>query len=194
MNPRHLSQRLRPAERHKVTAGCDGLPGQGRSRCRQRQCLAEWSTPVRKRQTTPGRDDEDKAKSVVRITNAPTLPAAPKYSGSTLKERRTFMRAYQTYVHALSAFDTAFGQPFVMPVSACVEERTRRMICLYELQKHPNTVTEAEWEAYFLQALEPELEDYTVLDKAMAQLKMQTSFPDTTSRMGRLRSTSAQKS
>ncbi|OWY95870.1 3-ketodihydrosphingosine reductase, partial [Phytophthora megakarya] len=65
-----------------------------------------------------------------RITNAPALPAAPRYAGSTMKDRRVFMHAYETYFHALSAFDTGFGRPFIMPVSGCIEERTCKMICL----------------------------------------------------------------
>ncbi|KAH7462617.1 Retrovirus-related Pol polyprotein from transposon 297 [Phytophthora ramorum] len=144
---------------------------------------------------SPGRDtpaarassaEKEKAESG-RITNAPTLPAAPRYAGSTMKDRRSFMRAYETYYHALSAFDTGFARPFIMPVSGCIEERTCQMICMYEFQKNPNEVSEGEWISYFLQAREPELEDYTAVDLAMKQLKMKTTFPDAASRMGQLR-------
>ncbi|POM63585.1 Hypothetical protein PHPALM_20993 [Phytophthora palmivora] len=122
-----------------------------------------------------------------RITNAPVLPAAPRYAGNTMRDRRDFMRAYETYFHALSAFDTGFGRPFIMPVTACIEERTCKMICLYEFQKSPNNVSESEWIAYFLQATESGLEDYTMVDAAMKYLKMRTTYPDTASRMGQLR-------
>ncbi|OWY92717.1 hypothetical protein PHMEG_00038158, partial [Phytophthora megakarya] len=104
-----------------------------------------------------------------------------------MKDRRVFMHAYETYFHALSAFDTGFGRPFIMPVSGCIEERTCKMICLYEFQKSPNEVSENEWIAYFLQAREPELEDYTTVDTAMKNLKMRLIFPDAASRMGQLR-------
>ncbi|POM78260.1 Hypothetical protein PHPALM_4228 [Phytophthora palmivora] len=122
-----------------------------------------------------------------RITNAPALPAAPRYAGSTMRDRRDFMRAYETYFHALSAFDTGFGRPFIVLVSGCIGERTCKMTCLYEFQKRPNHVSESEWVAYFLQARESGLEDYTTVDAAMKYLKMWTTFPDAASRMGQLR-------
>ncbi|POM81777.1 Hypothetical protein PHPALM_201 [Phytophthora palmivora] len=59
-----------------------------------------------------------------------------------------------------------------MPVSACIEERTRNLICMYELNKDPN------W------ALEPEQEDYAAIDEAMKTLKLRTTFPDAKLRMG----------
>ncbi|KAE8883541.1 hypothetical protein PF003_g32566 [Phytophthora fragariae] len=130
--------------------------------------------------------DEDSGVQYV-MSNAPALPAAPKYSGSTLQEKREFMRAYQTYVHALSAFYTATTKPYIMPVSARIEERTCNLICMYELNKDPSWVSEAEWVAYFLEALKPEQEDYTAIDEAMKNLKLKTTFPDAKSRMGQLR-------
>ncbi|OWZ01914.1 LOW QUALITY PROTEIN: hypothetical protein PHMEG_00026622, partial [Phytophthora megakarya] len=117
-----------------------------------------------------------------RITNAQVLPAAPRYAGSTMKDRRVFMQAYETNFHALSAFDTRFGRPFIMPVGGCIEERTCKMICL-----SPNEVSENEWIAYFLQAREPEIEDNTTVDAAMKNFKMLLIFPDAASRMGQLR-------
>ncbi|OWZ03857.1 hypothetical protein PHMEG_00024338 [Phytophthora megakarya] len=74
-----------------------------------------------------------------------------------------------------------------MPVSGCIEEKTCKMICLYEFQKSPNEGSENEWIAYFLQAIEPELDDYTNFDAAMKNLKMRLIFPDAASRMGQLR-------
>uniref|UniRef100_H3GWP3 Reverse transcriptase domain-containing protein n=1 Tax=Phytophthora ramorum TaxID=164328 RepID=H3GWP3_PHYRM len=136
-------------------------------------------------QAGDGQDEESGVQYV--MSNAPALPAAPKYSGSTLQEKREFMRAYQTYVHALSAFHTATTKPYIMPVSACIEERTCNLICMYELNKDPSGVSEAEWVAYFLEALKPEQEDYTAIDEAMKSLKLKTTFPDAKSRMGQLR-------
>ncbi|POM66904.1 Hypothetical protein PHPALM_17166 [Phytophthora palmivora] len=109
---------------------------------------------------SPGRDtpvagmipETTEGTETVRITNSPALSAVPRYAGSTMRDRRDFMRAYETYFHALSAFDTGFGWPFIMPVSGCIEERTCKMVCLYEFQKIPNDVSEREWIAYFLQA------------------------------------------
>ncbi|KAE9156236.1 hypothetical protein PF004_g32668 [Phytophthora fragariae] len=93
-------------------------------------------------QADDGQDEDSDVQYV--MSNAPALPAAPKYSGSTLQEKREFMRAYQTYVHALSAFHTATTKPYIMPVSACIEERTCNLICMYELNKDPSWVSEAE--------------------------------------------------
>ncbi|GMF40584.1 unnamed protein product [Phytophthora fragariaefolia] len=122
-----------------------------------------------------------------RLTNAPSLPVAPKYSGSTLQDRRAFMRAYETYYRALCAFVTPYHRPFLMPISACIEGRTGRMICLYEFKKRPNMVTEDEWIAYFKAALRPDHLDYTAVDEAMAKLRVDTGLPDADSRMGKLR-------
>lgn len=52
------------------------------------------------------------------------------------------------------------------------------MICMYELKKDPNEVTEAEWVKYFLQSCVPVLEDYSAVDAAMKSLRMDPSVPD----------------
>ncbi|KAE8897368.1 hypothetical protein PF003_g18193 [Phytophthora fragariae] len=85
-------------------------------------------------QAGDGQDEDSDVQYV--MSNAPALPAAPKYSGSTLQEKREFMRAYQTYVHALSAFHTATTKPYIMPVSACIEERTCNLISIDEAMKN----------------------------------------------------------
>ncbi|EGZ18822.1 hypothetical protein PHYSODRAFT_332559 [Phytophthora sojae] len=59
---------------------------------------------------SPSRDDVHEERLSLRVTNAPTLPAAPRYSGSTMKAGAEFMHAFQMYVHALSAFDTSYGK------------------------------------------------------------------------------------
>ena len=53
--------------------------------------------------------------SDMRVRNAPALPAAPTYSGATMQERREFMRQYETYCHALSAFETTGVRVFRVP-------------------------------------------------------------------------------
>ncbi len=82
-----------------------------------------------------------------RVTNAPTLPKAPVYSGRTLQARRTFMRNYETYTHALAAFEPTFSKPFVMPVNACIEMKTKRVIALYHFEKTLELITEVEWQS-----------------------------------------------
>ena len=91
--------------------------------------------------------------------NAPTLPAHPRYKGETMQERRKFMLEYESYMHALSAFETAHGSPFVMPVSACIETETMRFICDYEFEKPVEQVTEQDWVNYFLVARQPDTPD-----------------------------------
>jgi hypothetical protein len=83
------------------------------------------------------------------VRNAPALPAAPKYSGATMQERREFMRQYETYCHALSAFETTGVRVFRVPVGVCIDERTRLIIANYEFGKPATRVTEAEWVSYF---------------------------------------------
>ncbi|DBA02941.1 TPA: hypothetical protein N0F65_005968 [Lagenidium giganteum] len=85
------------------------------------------------------------------------------------------------------AFVTPFSRPLVMPVSLCIEERTGRMICMYEFKKDPNDVTEMEWIQYFKESLRPEHQDYTAVDEAMKKLRVDLSLPDADSRMGKLR-------
>ncbi|KAG6616092.1 uncharacterized protein IUM83_03464 [Phytophthora cinnamomi] len=76
------------------------------------------------------------------VLNAPNLPAAPVYRGSTFEERRTFMRQYEAYTIALSAFQTPSNRPFVMPVMACIDGDTRRRIAMFEFGCAPETITD----------------------------------------------------
>lgn len=121
-----------------------------------------------------------------RVANAPTLPKPPQYRGRTMNERREFMRAYETYCFALSAFETEYNRPYVMPVKNCVEARTLRRICYYDLETTVELVTEEMLVNYFLEARVPEMEDYTALDKAMKSLKMDSSLPDAVSRVEKM--------
>ncbi|KAJ8558820.1 hypothetical protein ON010_g8629 [Phytophthora cinnamomi] len=117
-----------------------------------------------------------------RVANAPALPRAPQYKGRTMAERRDFMRAYQSYYFALSAYETAFNRPYVLPVKHCIEARTLRRICYYELEIPVESVTEEMLVKYFLDARVPESDD----DWDMKNLKMDTSFPDAASRVEKL--------
>uniref|UniRef100_H3H882 Peptidase A2 domain-containing protein n=1 Tax=Phytophthora ramorum TaxID=164328 RepID=H3H882_PHYRM len=149
-NTRGRYQRAVLRLRAREHAGTSG-PGHLRYPIREDVEMPTASPGGEGSQAGDGQDEESGVQYV--MSNAPALPAAPKYSGSTLQEKREFMRAYQTYVHALSAFHTATTKPYIMPVSACIEERTCNLICMYELNKDPSGVSEAEWVAYFLEAL-----------------------------------------
>jgi hypothetical protein len=122
----------------------------------------------------------------VGIRNAPALPAAPKFSGATMQDRREFMRQYETYCHALSAFETTGVRVYRVPVSVCIDERTRLIIANYEFGKPAHQVTETEWVSYFEQARTADHIDYEVVDEAMKKLKMVMSLRDAPSRMGKL--------
>lgn len=76
------------------------------------------------------------------VLNAPALPPAPVYKGSTMADRRRFMRDYLTYVNALNAFQTSVHRPFVMPVGACIDGDTRRRIALFRFGGNADAVTE----------------------------------------------------
>ncbi|KAE9296687.1 hypothetical protein PF008_g23936 [Phytophthora fragariae] len=70
-----------------------------------------------------------------------------------------------------------------MPVGACIESKTKRMIARYEFNCSPERISEEQWIAYFKQASEPSHVDYAVDDVAMKQLRMQTKWPESESRM-----------
>ncbi|KAG6574500.1 Pol protein [Phytophthora cinnamomi] len=54
-----------------------------------------------------------------------------------------------------------------MPVAACIESKTKRMIARYEFNTAPNLISEQQWVDYFMQAKVPSLVDYAAVDVAM---------------------------
>ncbi|POM64852.1 LOW QUALITY PROTEIN: Hypothetical protein PHPALM_19572 [Phytophthora palmivora] len=102
-----------------------------------------------------------------------------------MRDRRDFMRAYETYFHALSAFDTGFRRPFIMP--RLYRGKDVQDDLSVRVPENPNDVSESEWIAYFLQARQSRVDDYTTVDAAIKYLKMRTTFPDAASRMDQLR-------
>ena len=108
-----------------------------------------------------------------RLTAAPALPQAPRYAGRTMQDRRDFMREYETYLAAINALQTQWTAPIAMPVGACIEMVTKRMIARWEFGGiAANLVTEDQWIGYFRQALTPTFVDYATVDDAMKGLKM----------------------
>uniref|UniRef100_H3GHK0 Uncharacterized protein n=1 Tax=Phytophthora ramorum TaxID=164328 RepID=H3GHK0_PHYRM len=93
----------------------------------------------------------------------------------------------RSYYFALSAYETAFNRPYVLPVKHCIEARTLRRICFYELEVSVENVTEVMLVKYFREARVPEsADDYTAVDRYMKALKMDTTFPDAASRVEKL--------
>ncbi|KAE9282550.1 hypothetical protein PR003_g27379, partial [Phytophthora rubi] len=118
-----------------------------------------------------------------RVAAAPALPQPPRFAGRTMPDRRDFMQKYETYLAAINALQTPYTGAFAMPVGACVESKTKRMIARYEFNSTANLITEQQWIGYFMQAKLPSLVDYAAVDGAMKALKMKTTWPEPESRM-----------
>ncbi|KAE9268584.1 hypothetical protein PR003_g31398 [Phytophthora rubi] len=70
-----------------------------------------------------------------------------------------------------------------MPVGACIESRTKRMVARYEFNTAPHLITEEQWIGYFMKANTPSHVDYASVDEAMKKLQMRTTWPEPESRM-----------
>ena len=111
----------------------------------------------------------------------------PTYSGKTKKEKREFMDAYLDYMRQVESMNQgAHSQMYLLPVGDCIEHSTKVRICLYELFKPVESVTEQEWKAYFLEAHDPEPGDFVRFQKAMKTLAMDTELQDAGSRITKL--------
>ncbi|EGZ06045.1 hypothetical protein PHYSODRAFT_531309 [Phytophthora sojae] len=84
------------------------------------------------------------------------------------------MHKYETYLGAINALQTQWSGAFAMPVGACIESKTKRMIARYEFNQLPGAIPEEQWVAYFLQAKAPSHVAYTSVDEAMKALRMRT--------------------
>ncbi|KAE9309133.1 hypothetical protein PF008_g20785 [Phytophthora fragariae] len=118
-----------------------------------------------------------------RVAAAPALPQPPRFAGRTMQDRRDFMQKYETYLAAINALQTPYTGAFAMPVGACVESKTKRMIVRYEFNSTVNLITEQQWIGFFKQAKLPSLVDYAAVDDAMKALKMKTTWLEPESRM-----------
>ena len=122
-----------------------------------------------------------------RISNAPQLPKHPIYTGETSRDRREFVKKYQSYYNTLLAYETCQNKPFVMPVSACVDARTRAQIVKFEMCKQPEDAVEEDWINYFREAITTDSFELGNIDEIMENFKMRTRLMDAGSRMSRLR-------
>lgn len=84
---------------------------------------------------------------------------------------------------ATNALQTQWGGAFAMPVGACTESRTKRMIARYEFNCLPQNVAKQQWIEYFKQANEPSHVDYAVVYDAMKRLRMDLRWPEPESRI-----------
>ncbi|EGZ22215.1 hypothetical protein PHYSODRAFT_488971, partial [Phytophthora sojae] len=97
-----------------------------------------------------------------------------------------FMKQYERYTTALTAFQNPVNQPFCMPVSACIEGDTHQRIALFEFGCSPHEITEEQWVNYFLQAKVSTFRNYVAIDAEMKTLRMDVSLREAPSRMNRL--------
>ncbi|KAE9102772.1 hypothetical protein PF006_g22337 [Phytophthora fragariae] len=80
-----------------------------------------------------------------RVAAAPALPQPQRFAGRTMQDRRVFMQKYETYLAAVNALQTPYSGAFAMPVAACIESKTKRMIARYEFNTAPNLILEQHW-------------------------------------------------
>ncbi len=115
------------------------------------------------------------------------IPAPPVYKGCTKKEKREFMDRYLTYQRRIQSLGECTGRNIVlMPVSTCIENKTLVRICLFELKKPAEAVTEDEWRQYFLEARQPNAVDFSAVESALKTLKVDVSVKDARSRVMKL--------
>ncbi|KAG9404924.1 hypothetical protein AC1031_005128 [Aphanomyces cochlioides] len=107
------------------------------------------------------------------------LPIPPTYKGCTKKEKREFMDRYLSYSRRMQALSEASGRSLALiPVGACIEHKTMVRICMFEVKKSADEMTEQDWRNYFWQA--------KALETAMRSLHMDTSIKDAESRILKL--------
>jgi hypothetical protein len=107
-----------------------------------------------------------------RVIAAPALLQHPRFAGRTMQDRRDFMRQYETYLRAFNTLQTQWGGAFGMPVGACIESKTKRMVARYEFNLPPHLIGEEQRIEYFKQANAPSHVDYASVDEAMKKLRM----------------------
>ncbi|CAK4599998.1 unnamed protein product [Aphanomyces euteiches] len=121
------------------------------------------------------------------VLNAPALPQPPSFKGSTKAERRTFMREYQKYALQVDALRAAGQQPFLMPVSACIDHFTKRRVAVFDFEKDIQEITEEEWVKWFKEAYEETPVELDVLKKRLqAAIVFDLRITDADSRVSRM--------
>ncbi len=84
------------------------------------------------------------------------LPIPPIYRGCTKEEKREFMGKYLNYQRRLQALSERTEQHVVlMPLPTCIEIKTLVRICMLEMKRPAESITESDWTAYFLAAISP---------------------------------------
>ncbi|KAG9398174.1 hypothetical protein AC1031_014972 [Aphanomyces cochlioides] len=115
-----------------------------------------------------------------------TAPTPPTYNGTMSQEKKAFMRAYHQYWFQCASLHQLGYYPVVMPVGACVSDVRRRTIAKFELRKPADQISEQEWREYFHKANEVGIIDYARVDRAMKNLRLNTSLTNAPSRVAKL--------
>ncbi len=63
-----------------------------------------------------------------------------------------------------------------MPVSVCIENKTVMRICLFELKKSAEAVSEDEWKQYFLEARQPNAIDCSAVEIVLRTLQVNVTI------------------
>jgi hypothetical protein len=73
-----------------------------------------------------------------------------------------------------------------MPVSTCIDNKTLVRICMIELKKPAEEVSEDECKQYFLEAWQPNMIGYSAVESALRTLRVDVSIKDARSRVIKL--------
>ncbi|CAK4104630.1 unnamed protein product [Aphanomyces euteiches] len=115
------------------------------------------------------------------------LPTPPVYKGCTKREKREFMDRYLSFQRRLQALGEGTGRSIALiPIGACVDHNTLISICMFEVKKRADEMTEQDWKNYFLAAKVPNGADYTAIETAIKSLSMDIGTKDGESRVLKL--------
>ncbi|POM60168.1 hypothetical protein PHPALM_31013 [Phytophthora palmivora] len=133
-----------------------------------------------KKEELKKKEEEEQAR---RAQTMPTLPKAPMYHGSTAAEKQKFMKEYEAYCRQLAALETAFFKSFRMPVGACINDESCRLIARFDIRNPVSAITEADWVNYFWEGRINGVLDFDKVKAPLSsRLKMDTMQPDADSR------------
>ncbi|KAH9096693.1 hypothetical protein LEN26_017412 [Aphanomyces euteiches] len=103
------------------------------------------------------------------MQNAPALPKAPWFKGSTKTERWRFMEEYNLYIKQTNPLTANGTRPFFMPVETCIYPETKHRLALWDFVKSPDDVMDAEWISWFKLAHADDLRALDVLKKRLKE-------------------------
>jgi hypothetical protein len=107
------------------------------------------------------------------------IPVPPQYKECTKREKREFMDKYLSYERRMQAISETAGRLIALnPVGASIEHKTLIRICMFEVKKSADQMTEQDWKSYLLAAKKTNEADYAYVEAAMRSLHMDVSLKD----------------